>query len=254
MADFAEWLRGMHDDLVPPRRMIHNIGGSFGAVGEAFLQHFVQLGGLRRGEAVLDVGCGVGRMAVPLTAYLGVEGRYEGFDIDAGEIKWCTRHVTSRYPNFRFRVADTYSKRYNPVGHHQASDYVFPYADETFDFALMTSVCTHLLQADMDHYLHETARVLRHGGRTFITWFLLNEESTDLVAQQRSSLEFRYGRNGCRVLDDAIPEEAVAYGEDIVRAAYARNELDIVAPIRYGTWCGRPEGYDYQDIIVARKQ
>ena len=42
-----------------------------------------QLGGLEPSDRVLDVGCGVGRMAMPLTGYLD-GGSYAGFDVGRG--------------------------------------------------------------------------------------------------------------------------------------------------------------------------
>lgn len=149
-SDFADRLRGRQDDLMPPRKMIHNIGGSFADVGNTFLRYFIELGGLQPSDKVLDVGCGVGRMAVPLTRYLANPGSYEGFDIDAKEIEWCTRHITSRYPNFRFRTADIQSRRYNPKGAYTAAEYKFPFPDGSFDFLFMTSVFTHILQPGME--------------------------------------------------------------------------------------------------------
>ena len=41
------------------------------------------------------------------------------------------------------------------------------------DVAFLTSVFTHMLPEDVEHYLDELARVLKPGGRTLITWFLL---------------------------------------------------------------------------------
>jgi cyclopropane fatty-acyl-phospholipid synthase-like methyltransferase len=38
--------------------------------GKEFLRYFVDLAGLKPDQAVLDVGCGKGRMAVSLTHYL----------------------------------------------------------------------------------------------------------------------------------------------------------------------------------------
>lgn len=253
-ADLADRLRGRKDELVPPRKLIHNIGGDFAGVGNAFFRHFVELGDLKPGDSVLDVGCGVGRMAAPITRYLAGGGSYEGFDIDAREIEWCTRHITSKYPRFRFQVADIYSKRYNPKGACTAAGYKFPYADASFDFVFMTSVFTHILQPGMENYLAQVSRVLKRGGRSLITYFLLNEESMHLVQARRSSLDFRHGQGVCRLADGAVPESAVAYDEGFVRRTYAANGLSIVEPVRYGSWCDRAETFDYQDIVIARKQ
>ena len=49
------------------------------ARGELFLRQFIDLANLAPEEAVLEPGCGTGRMAEPLTRYL--TGTYEGFDV-----------------------------------------------------------------------------------------------------------------------------------------------------------------------------
>jgi len=53
-------------------------------------------------------------------------------------------HVSS--PQFRFQHADLFNTAYNPRGVQQAAQYRFPYEDDSFDFAYLGSVCTHLLQ------------------------------------------------------------------------------------------------------------
>ena len=88
-ADARDALRGRRDARVPPRRL--NFVGitDFVDTGDEFLGHFVALGGLQPDGRVLDVGCGIGRMARPLAGYLGRDGSYDGFDINAQGIAWC---------------------------------------------------------------------------------------------------------------------------------------------------------------------
>src|SRR5690349_12650783 len=71
--------------------------GDHRAIGAEFLGYFVRNGGLGRGERVLDLGCGLGRMAVPLTQYLETSASYDGIDIAADAIAWCREAIESRY-------------------------------------------------------------------------------------------------------------------------------------------------------------
>jgi len=158
-------------------------------VGEEFLRYPVELGGLRPHESALGVGCGIGRMAVPLTRYLGDRGTYERLDVFPKGIGWCQENITPRHPNFRFQIADIRDKEYNPGERFTASEYEFPYEDASFDFVLLTSVFTHLLPDEVQNYLSEIERVLAPGERCFASFFLLNEESLDSLRLGRSIID-----------------------------------------------------------------
>ena len=108
LGDACDRVTGRRDALTPPRRLQFVGGGDFRAVGQHFLHLFREVGDLRPDERVLDVGCGVGRIAAALTGYLSTKARYEGFDVVPEAIRWCQRAITSRHPNFRFQLADRY--------------------------------------------------------------------------------------------------------------------------------------------------
>src|SRR6202030_2923541 len=102
--------RGSPGELLPPRELQDWVGGGgpavYTVIGHEFLRYLVDLCGLQPGDAVLDVGCGSGRMALPLTGYLNQEGRYAGFDVAREAIAWCTENISKSHPNFDFTVAD----------------------------------------------------------------------------------------------------------------------------------------------------
>lgn len=252
--DTIDLLLGRRDELTPPRGKTFIFGGGdFKRIGEEFLQHFIELGKLKPNEKVLDVGCGIGRMAVPLTKYFQDEGNYEGFDIVADGINWCRKKITPRYPNFHFQLADIYNKIYNPKGKYKASEYKFPYDKESFDFVFLTSVFTHMLPHDMENYFCEIVRVLKKGGRCLITFFLLNKESLQLINARKGTLDFKYEFGEFRTIDTNTPEAAICYDEAFVFGLYEKHGLKIKQPVRYGSWCGRSNFLSYQDIIVASK-
>jgi SAM-dependent methyltransferase len=192
-------------------------------------------------------------MAMPLTKYLSKSGSYDGFDIVPRAIKWCSNNITSRYPNFRFHFADIYNKHFNPNGRLTAADFRFPYGDGMFDLVFLTSVFTHMLQNDVEHYLSEISRVLKLDGRCLITWLLLNEESKQLIERGNSSVALLHRVERSLTVDKDVPEKAVAYEEADVLKFYARQGLRLTRPIYYGSWCGRSEYLSYQDISIAYK-
>lgn len=132
--DQMEVITGQRDADTPPTRLHFVGGGDFKSQGAAFLKRFRELGHIQPTDHVLDIGSGVGRMAVPLTGYLTADGRYEGLEIVKEGVDWCDEHIAAKHPNFRFSHLNLYNKRYNPKATLLASELTFPYPAETFDF------------------------------------------------------------------------------------------------------------------------
>lgn len=242
------------DSMIPPRSMIFIGNGDFRSTGQEFKRYFIDLAKIKPNYRVLDVGCGIGRMAIPLTEYLSSEGEYWGFDIVKTGVEWCQERISSKFKNFHFQHIDVTNKTYNTNGIISAKDFRFPYEKESFDFVFLTSVFTHMFPADMEHYLSEVSRVLKKGGKCFITYFLLNEESMQLVQAGQSTLDFKYNLEGCRTVDLNNPEDALAFNEDYVRQLFGDSALKILEPIHYGSWCKRKNFLSFQDIIIATKE
>jgi SAM-dependent methyltransferase len=206
---------------------------------------------LRPDDRILDVGSGIGRVAQPLTEYIGPNGAYEGLDIVNEAVTWCTEHITTAHPNFRFRHAPVHNDRYNPTGTVRDQEFVFPYDDASFDVVVLTSVFTHMLPAGVAQYLGQIARVLHPGGRALITMFLLNPESDALRTRPASLFSFSHDRGNYAIQVPNPPEAAVAFREDFVRGLFAAHGL--VPQIHYGSWCGRADHLDLQDVLVASR-
>ncbi|MBM3668190.1 MAG: class I SAM-dependent methyltransferase [Actinobacteria bacterium] len=246
---------GHHQDgPLPPRRLRLALGGElFRELGERTARDAVELADLSPGDRVLDIGCGAGRVALALTRRLGEDGSYEGFDPAATDIRWCRRRITPRHPSFRFRHIDLANAEYNPGGGQRADEFRFPYPDDSFDVAIASSVFTHLLPAEVAHYLRETARVLRPGGRLLATFFLVNESSRRRIEAGDAALLFapREGGEGLWALPAHDAEVAVGLEEGRVRAMHAEASLAIREPIRFGTWSGEHPVAEYQDTVVS---
>jgi len=243
--DVLDLVTFKRDKNYPPHRLNFVGSADFKNVGDEFAEHFKTLGGLKPTDRVLDIGCGIGRMAIPLTGYLA-EGKYEGFDIDKRGIDWCTKNITPVCPKFKFQYVDLYNKFYNQSGKIQPQGFKFPYPDNSFDFVFATSVFTHLLPADAAHYLDEVKRVTAPGGTAFLTWFLLDEETKKRMKKETSNAHFAHqypGTNFCFYSHANNPEAEIAYTQKWLQTQLGEFETHV------GNWSGR-EGVSYQDIVI----
>lgn len=252
---FKDWLEvvlGKRHKLTPPKRYdTINIGANENIANE-FFRYFTELGRLKPDHKVLEVGSGFGRMAIPLTTYLNISGSYDGIEIIKDGYNWCHSHFTPRFKNFRFHRIDVYSERYNLQGNQKASAYEFPFPDETFDFVFLTSVFTHMYWQDIENYLGQISRVLKSGGKCLITWYLLNDESVQLTAENFGIYNFKFDVDHGKIENQSDPLYQIAFFEDEVDALYSKTGL-IIKDKCHGIWCGRPDGLSFQDIIIAEK-
>jgi SAM-dependent methyltransferase len=247
-ADLLDTASGRRDRLTPPRRLSLYVGhGDFRATGEEFLELFRRLADLRTDDRVLDIGCGIGRMARALVPVLRPPGSYDGFDIAQPGIRWCQAHYGDTPAPFRFQHADVRNSVYNPAGRATPEAYTFPYGDGSFDLAIATSVFTHLLPEAADHYLAQAARVLAPEGRLFATWFLVERTDTPPPPFQTD-----VSLAPAAVSDPAAPETAVAYPEAWLRERLNANGFELHA-VHRGSWRG-DTGVTLQDVVVARRR
>src|SRR5262249_6440676 len=76
-------------------------------------------------------------------------------------------------------------------------EFVFPYADASFDFVFLTSVFTHMLPAEVAQYLREVRRVLRPAGRCPAAFFFLHAGGLRPVGGPRRAVAFPPPADGC---------------------------------------------------------
>jgi SAM-dependent methyltransferase len=243
-------LRSARNDLTPPRWMFldpDRVDGSrnlqeFISIGEKTAAWFIREG-LESTDRVLDVGSGLGRVALPLTRHLENGGTYDGIEIAKYKVDYCTRTLGQRFANFRFHHADVFNKYYNPRGRARACEYAFPFPDSSFDFVFLVSVFTHMLPADMEHYVAEIFRVMDKGATSIATFWLMESKKDRPEDHDYSDV--------CTVYRIDEPEHGVHYIESHVLDVYTRTGFEIQRVERFPRG---PSGKNIrQDIIVARK-
>jgi SAM-dependent methyltransferase len=235
---------------LPPKEFIKAIGGGFLGVAFEMLGIFIERGRLRPDDRVLDVGCGVGRLAYSLAYHLNAHGRYDGFDVMWPLVEWAARELGGRLPNFRFRHVDVRNRLYNARGTLKPETFRFPYEDASFDFVALISVFTHMRGPEVRHYLDEVARVLAPGGRVLLTAFLLTDEAWALVQQGSGNQPLRHACGGGYAANPRVPESAIGYEDDVLVKWIEESGLRITE-ICPGSWCGRLQALSYQDVIVV---
>jgi SAM-dependent methyltransferase len=252
--DLADRLLGRHDPGLPPKaHMFTGAPMDFAASGRRALENLSSITGANPSSHILEVGCGIGRLAIAMPDFLDANGGYEGFDIVPEGIEWCKQHIVGPHDNIHFTLADVYNKEYNPKGSRQPADYQFPYEDETFDVAVLISVFTHMLPTDVDRYVGEIARVLKRNGRICASYSIINPESLQLMTSGSGSVYFKYNLGSYWISSKRVPELGVAYDERYLRGIYSKHGLSDPLDIYYGRWCGRSTGLDIQDVVVATK-
>jgi SAM-dependent methyltransferase len=248
-ADALDRASGRADPLVPPRRLWFVGDSDFRATGEEFRAHFQTFGDLASQDRVLDIGCGIGRMARVLVDQLAPpRGSYDGFDVSRVGVDWCRSRYGDAPVPFRFTQLDLHHPEYNPGGTGDAASCVFPYPDASFDLAIATSVFTHLLDDAVDRYLSEVGRVLAPGGRLFATWIALDPARPPV--RSRAVAAFAPTTGVAWVGDPAAPEAIVAYPLEWIGSRLRAHGLVLREPYQPGTWRGR-DGVSFQDILVA---
>lgn len=238
------------ESLLPSSELAYYVGSgtnmeNFKEVGLAIVRYLENLGGLRHTDNVLEVGCGIGRIAIPLTQVLP-KGSYEGFDIVRSGIEWCQSTITPKYPNFHFSWSDLYNKTYNPKGQYQACDYQFPYLSNQFDFVFLTSVFTHMLPLDLKNYLHEINRVLKDGGVCFFTAYLINHEALQFMSNGQRQF---HNMGEFWTLNPNSYEDGIGYEQSLLEA-WLMSEGFSIKQILYGRWWLNSSA---QDILVVSK-
>lgn len=255
-----QWRISDDEDLLPPPVLMLNEADEVleewfaGGAEQATLAR--ALAGVRASNTVLEIGCGLGRLAFALRRLI-ITGRYIGIDVVGEKIAFLRQTLGERAPNFSFEHLNVANAFYNPQG---TQDIVLPCADGEIDAAISMAVFTHLLPDHICRYLSELARVLRPGGRTLISCYLLDRYDPDAARPQRYSGEqFAFDhpvaghelRTSCR----EQPEAMIAFRERFLLDAARQHGLHAVGATLPGSWSGTSNAWlTGQDLVVLERR
>lgn len=233
----------------PSMPILRTKTSSFSQSGRESIELLERSAGLEPDDHILDVGCGPGRVALPLAEYLSDDASYYGIDVSQKCIDWCRDEITTEHRNFHFVHADIYNGRYNPKGTLGAKDYVFPFDNDRFDLIILFSVFTHMLEEDTRHYLQEIRRLLKSSGRCMFTAVVLTLER--VARRDRLPIRYRHRVGDCMVRWAWQPERSVAYPLALLERLLSESGFRLRLPIEWGSWDGMSnQSAFFQDILV----
>ena len=251
---------GRRPALTPPRGLIFVGSGDFRKQGEDMLRQCCELTGLQPHHAVLDIGCGIGRLAVALTTFLENPGFYRGFDPMRTGIDWCNKHIGKAYPHFQFDWIPLNNDLYTQQG-ADARHLQFPYPDASFDRIYLFSVFTHMLPDEIHRYWQEIARVLKPKGQCLATCFVWDPEWEQ---SPNPSFPFPYGFQHYRLMDKQVVSANVALTDNWLMDSVSglqprpmRPGLGLQVLAKHpGYWAGRNKNdcQGFQDIWIVVKK
>lgn len=200
------------------------------------------------GAKVVELGCGCGRIAQFVAPMLDEAegGSYDGYDTWLTGIEWAEAHIGRAYGHVRFHHLGA---RGGP-GYEADRSYRLDLPDGSRDAVLGVSVFTHLRRHAASDYAGEIARILKPGGKAYLTFFASKERFRDL--QPLAACEDdEYGIYFVKPeFEDAFVDEAQA------RRMFEGHGLQVLG-VKYGHWRGPKHGYrgyaGYQDLFIVKK-
>lgn len=250
--DFYETLFQKRDPMIPLRGMIFIGSGDFKKQGDHLLELVIKYADLKPDGRILDIGCGIGRLAVPLTRYLNANAHYEGFDIVKMGIDWCNNKIATKYPNFRFLYIDLKNDLYNLSTNSEAKSFQFPYSPNSFDCVVLTSVFTHMMPNDVDNYLKQISLVMKNDGKCMATFFLLDSDIKKQMKDKKIGFRFVHHFDGYSLMDKKVKEANVAYEKTYLLSLLKKNGL-YADSIYQGKWSNGVSPLDFQDVLILKK-
>jgi ubiquinone/menaquinone biosynthesis C-methylase UbiE len=122
----------------------------------AFREKILSFANLKAGEAVLDVGCGTGSLAIAAKRHVGSTGTVYGIDAS---------------PKMLARADKKAAKTGLEVVFRNGAAQALPFADGQFDAVLSTLMLHHLPRTARQQCAGEMRRVLKPGGRALVVDF-----------------------------------------------------------------------------------
>ncbi len=241
-----------------PVDLLNKTGGgidTFEVISQMHMNLLEKFIGIDKDHSLLEIGCGIGRDAIPLTKLLSKDGKYVGIDIIKPSVDFCSNNITKLYPNFNFVHFDVKDQLHNPDGLSSMNEFRLPMEDKSVDRIFAWSVFTHMYDGDILYYLKEFKRVLRDNGKVYTTCFIITD---DILKKARETnltifdLRFEHKLDdGSFINNKDFPLGAIGYSPVRWRNIINDSGLELKRNFVQGVWCGYHEfPEDGQDGLV----
>ena len=233
------------DRLIPPKGKANVGRGDFKSFGDKFCKDIINTCKVTQNNKILDVGCGIGRIARPFAKFLSSDGYYCGFDILKSDIEWCKKQYAD-YKNFNFNSFPIINDLYLSQAQCEAKDFNFPFKEKSFDLVILISVFTHMQAAAVKNYFYQISKVLKSGGKIYGSFFLTESD--------KSYSLFPYSHDKFCLHNTKVKNANVAYDKEYIYNIAKSFELEVMSE-RMGWWNnGNIDGcFDFQDIVIFKK-
>ena len=172
----------------------------------AFRDRLVQLARIQPGEAVLDIGCGTGSLAIAAKQHAGASGVVHGIDASPEMIARAEKKARKAGVDVTFRTAIAEA---------------LPFQERQFDVVLSTLMLHHLPRETRQQTAHEIRRVLKPGGRVLAVDF-------GRSSAERKGLLSHLHRHGRVAMPDIVALLEAAGFEIVETGAVGMLDLDFV--------------------------
>tara|TARA_R110002072_G_scaffold74671_3_gene176658 strand:- start:896 stop:1741 length:846 start_codon:yes stop_codon:yes gene_type:complete len=216
----------------------------------------------KKGNNILDIGCGTGLLGISSEPYTSENGSYTGIDVMKDDITFCQQNFTMDH--YKFLHFDIANPRY--AANQNKELMPWPIEDNSKDLVLALSVWTHLKEEDARFYFKEIARVLKTESRAIITFFYLDEDyQSSLAIRENKKGRFHATSQMNWIFDQNAydsnnwfttklvrnPEDAIAITPEAMKLLIQESGLKVVQHFP-GNWKEKP-GLYFQDVFVFEK-
>jgi len=171
--------------------------------------------GYSKGSFVVDIGSGLGRLAIGMLLELG-DAEYLGLDANREFVAWCEQNISRRQPSYRFLHVDVVNELYNPNGAVGGNCVELPIDSGSADIVYLWGLFTNMGPEDVSHYISEISRITRKDGKVFLTVFV-EDDTIEVVVNPKNYVPYECDR----------PLSVVKYSKEFLFPLFGRHGLRI---------------------------